>query len=63
MGPGRAVTLNVPVTDKYQLVSVWPNSTVLGGTELTPLGDGGGAVGLEILSVGEDAFLIEKVKN
>ena len=63
MGPGRAVTLNVPVTVKYQLVSVWPNPTRLGGTELTPLGDGGGAVGLEILPVGEDAFLIEKVKN
>ena len=49
------------LSDKCELVSVCPNPPMSGCTELTPLGESGGAVDLEVVPAGEAAFLVEVV--
>ena len=51
------------LSDECELVSVSDPGDVLGCKEAAPLGESGGAVGLEILSAIEGALLIEMVMD
>lgn len=49
------------LSDKCELVSVFAARHLSGGAELPPLGESGGSVGLEVLTSGEAAILVEVV--
>lgn len=51
------------LSDQCEPVSVYRNWLMSGCTELTPLGESSGTVGLEILPAVEGAFLIEMVED
>ena len=50
------------LTEMCELVSICLIHPILGCTKLTPLGESGGTVGLEILSAGKIAVIVEVAK-
>lgn len=60
---GGCATSRHMLSDKCELVSVLAAGRLSGGAELPPLGESGGSVGLEVLTTGEAAILVEVLKT
>jgi hypothetical protein len=59
----RYFLVGTVVSDQFEPVSTWTVCLPFCLAEFTPLGESGGAVGLEVLSVGEAAFLVKMVRD